>query len=257
MQWRGHGVALSMRRWEPRRPALVNARPRAVTLALSVALGLAVSLALVVYLGFAAPAPMPRIVATQVEPGATVEFPAPAAPVPRASTVPVTATTPPVSLAAAVPAPAVLSPLPVLEGVVLKGELAIAYFEDPVTKRVKGYRVGESIAGATVQAITADRVVLAHAGGLVTARLGQTTRPEPVVSPQTVAGTSRPAREKTPSPSGGARPDPAGVPAAAGGNPTVVSPQRQAIEERLLPARRRMLLEALLAAKPGDVVQAP
>jgi type II secretory pathway component PulC len=154
--------------------------------------------------------------------------------------VPVAATPSPVSLAAAVPPSVVSSPAVVLHGVVVKGELAIAYLEDPVTKHIKGYRVGDSIAGSTVQAIAPDRVVLAYAGGLFTARLGQAAQQELAVSPK--AGAATPARIGPP---------------ATGVKTAVVSQERQAIEERLLPARRRMHLEAWLAARPGEVVQAP
>jgi len=47
-----------------------------------------------------------------------------------------------------------------LFGVALAGEHSIAYLEDPVSKRVFGYRLGDSVAGGVIRAIEADRVVL-------------------------------------------------------------------------------------------------
>ncbi len=47
-----------------------------------------------------------------------------------------------------------------LFGVVMAGERSIAYLEDPATKRVFGYRLGDAVAGGTLRAIEADRVVL-------------------------------------------------------------------------------------------------
>src|SRR5919197_2542019 len=56
-------------------------------------------------------------------------------------------------------APATARVKPQLFGVVL-GQIANAYMEDPITKHVGGYRVGEVVAGASIRAIEADRVVL-------------------------------------------------------------------------------------------------
>lgn len=56
-------------------------------------------------------------------------------------------------------APAMARVKPQLFGVVL-GQIATAYLEDPITKHVGGYRVGEVVAGASIRAIEADRVVL-------------------------------------------------------------------------------------------------
>jgi hypothetical protein len=47
-----------------------------------------------------------------------------------------------------------------LFGVVMAGDRSIAYLEDPVTKRVFGYRLGDAVAGGTIRAIEADRIVL-------------------------------------------------------------------------------------------------
>src|SRR6266850_7826109 len=50
---------------------------------------------------------------------------------------------------------------PNLHGVVLRDGSPIAYLEDPLTKRIAGYRIGDPIVGGTVQTISADAVVIA------------------------------------------------------------------------------------------------
>ena len=46
---------------------------------------------------------------------------------------------------------------PNLFGVVLKDGAPLAYLEDPTTKRVSGYRLGDSIAGGSLQTIEIGR----------------------------------------------------------------------------------------------------
>jgi hypothetical protein len=55
------------------------------------------------------------------------------------------------------------SPPPVLHGVVVSDETAIAYLEDQSTKRTLGYRVGDALGDVRVALIAADHVVLAAA----------------------------------------------------------------------------------------------
>ncbi len=74
-------------------------------------------------------------------------------------------------------------PKPNLYGVVLRDGAPIAYLEDPVTKRVAGYRVGDAIAGGTLRTISADRVVLARPEGMVDVKLHDPTRPRPAAPP--------------------------------------------------------------------------
>jgi hypothetical protein len=78
---------------------------------------------------------------------------------------------------------AALQPKPNLYGVVLRNGSAIAYLEDPLTKRVAGYRIGDSIAGGTLKSITADRVVLTRPDGPVDVQLHDPARPRAVVGP--------------------------------------------------------------------------
>ena len=61
---------------------------------------------------------------------------------------------------------------PNLFGVVVRSiGASVAYLEDPTTKRVAGYRVGDKIQGATVQAIKADGVTIDGPGGPMDVRL--------------------------------------------------------------------------------------
>jgi hypothetical protein len=68
---------------------------------------------------------------------------------------------------------------PNLHGVVLRDGAPIAYLEDPLTKRIAGYRIGDPIAGGTVQTISADAVVIARPDGAVDVRLRDPGKPKP------------------------------------------------------------------------------
>jgi hypothetical protein len=68
---------------------------------------------------------------------------------------------------------------PNLHGVVLRDGAPIAYLEDPLTKRIAGYRIGDPIAGGTVQTISADAVVIARPDGVVDVRLRDPSKPKP------------------------------------------------------------------------------
>jgi len=73
-------------------------------------------------------------------------------------------------------------PNPSLHGVVLgDANTSVAYLQDPATKRVGGYHVGEPIAGGIVRAIDADRVVLERHGSRVEVRLRDPLRPRQAV----------------------------------------------------------------------------
>ena len=87
---------------------------------------------------------------------------------------------PPATPAASVPAPAgPVASRPQLHGVVLLGNVPIAYMEDPATKRVAGYRLGDFIAGGTVHAINVDHVVVARPEGQINIKLRDASRPRP------------------------------------------------------------------------------
>lgn len=87
-------------------------------------------------------------------------------------------------------APATPVSKPNLYGVVLREGASLAYLEDPVTKRVAGYRIGDTVAGGTLKSIDADKVVLARPEGAVDVRLHDPTKPRPTapVAPAPVPG---------------------------------------------------------------------
>src|SRR5919197_2123987 len=82
-------------------------------------------------------------------------------------------------------------PRPNLFGVILREGAPVAYLEDPATKRVTAYRVGDSVGGGTLQSIAADHVVLARPDGNIDVRLHDPTRPRPPapVTPPATAGS--------------------------------------------------------------------
>lgn len=76
------------------------------------------------------------------------------------------------------PTAGVLSfPRPYLYGIVLTKTARVAYFEDPVTRRLAGYRVGDALIGGTLQRIDADRVVITRPDGPVDVRLRDPGKP--------------------------------------------------------------------------------
>jgi len=85
-------------------------------------------------------------------------------------------------------APQALIAKPNLHGVVLREGSPIAYLEDPLTKRIAGYRVGDPIAGGTVQTISADAVVISRPDGMVDVRLRDPSKPRPAAPAQAVPG---------------------------------------------------------------------
>jgi hypothetical protein len=115
---------------------------------------------------------------------------------------------------AAAPSPIANAPLnaprPNLFGVILRDGAPVAYLEDPTTKRVAGYRVGDNVGGGTVQSIAADHVVLARPDGNVAVQLRDPTRPRPApVAQSPAAGGVVPLQ---PPPAAGAMPGQAAVP---------------------------------------------
>jgi type II secretion system (T2SS) protein C len=72
---------------------------------------------------------------------------------------------------------------PNLFGIVVRDGGSIAYLEDPVTKRVVGYRVGDKVVGGTVQTIKADSVVIERPEGPVDVRLRDPGKPRTVATP--------------------------------------------------------------------------
>jgi hypothetical protein len=68
---------------------------------------------------------------------------------------------------------------PVLYGVVLSDDpgLGLAYFADPGTRRIAGYRVGDDLAGGRVERIEKDRVLIRRADELLEVFLSRSNAP--------------------------------------------------------------------------------
>ena len=74
-------------------------------------------------------------------------------------------------------------PKPNLFGIILRDGAPVAYLEDPTTKRVAGYRLGDAVAGGTVKQIGSDHVVLNRPEGDVNVRLHDPSKPRPPAPP--------------------------------------------------------------------------
>jgi len=72
---------------------------------------------------------------------------------------------------------------PNLFGIVVREGGSIAYLEDPVTKRVVGYRVGDKLIGGTVQTIKSDSVVIDRPDGPMDVRLRDPGKPRTAAAP--------------------------------------------------------------------------
>lgn len=166
--------------------------------------------------------------------------------------------TPPTATASA-SSPAVK---PSLYGVVLRDGAPIAYLEDPTTKRVAGYRVGDAVVGGTVQTISAEGVVITRPDGNMDVRLRDPSRPRPL-APPVAAGL--PAGQPGVAPVlPGVIPPAAGVPGQIAGPPVaqpvpgVVQPTPAA--PPVIPGRRPLppnLLRRLPQGVPVDAQPQP
>src|SRR5258705_6043357 len=109
---------------------------------------------------------------------------------------------------------------PSLHGVVLREGSPIAYLEDPLTKRIAGYRIGDPIAGGTVQTISADAVVISRPDGMVDVRLRDPSKPRPA-PPQPTGQPGVPGQQPVPgqSPAGGQLPNQGVTPVPGPGQP--------------------------------------
>src|SRR5262249_56879531 len=70
-------------------------------------------------------------------------------------------------------------PKPTLLGVVVDGQTSRAYLEDAVTKRVLGYKIGDSISGGRLDKITDDKVVIVRPDGAGDVVLRDPSQPKP------------------------------------------------------------------------------
>jgi hypothetical protein len=119
---------------------------------------------------------------------------------------------------------------PNLHGVVLREGSPIAYMEDPLTKRIAGYRIGDPIAGGTVQTISADAVVISRPDGMVDVRLRDPSKPRPAPPPdQPVPGQPPlPGQQPFPGqlPTGGQLPNQGLMPVPGSPQPPLQPPSR-------------------------------
>ncbi|PYM88499.1 MAG: hypothetical protein DME13_02050 [Candidatus Rokuibacteriota bacterium] len=152
---------------------------------------------------------------------------------------------------------------PNLFGVVVRDSGSIAYLEDPTTKRVAGYRVGDKIQGATVQAIKADGVTIDGPGGPMDVRLHEPNKPRAMpaaatATPPSVApalpGVIPPAAT-APAPSQAAQPPPQpaqqGMVPPAGQPPGVAVPGQPGVTPPVIPGRRPLPPNLLRRLPPG------
>jgi hypothetical protein len=86
-----------------------------------------------------------------------------------------------------------------LYGVVLDAGRSRAYIEDPASKRVFGYAVGDPVAGGRLERIAADRVVIARPEGPMELMLRDPSKPR-AAPPPAVAPTTPSARPGQPVP---------------------------------------------------------
>ena len=152
---------------------------------------------------------------------------------------------------------------PNLFGVVVRDSGSIAYLEDPTTKRVAGYRVGDKIQGATVQAIKVDGVTIDGPGGPMDVRLHEPNKPRAMpaaatATPPSVApalpGVIPPAAT-APAPSQAAQPPPQpaqqGMVPPAGQPPGVGVPGQPGVTPPVIPGRRPLPPNLLRRLPPG------
>jgi hypothetical protein len=121
-----------------------------------------------------------------------------------------------------------LGPKPNLYGVVLREGAPLAYLEDPVTRRVTAYRVGDSVAGGVVKSISADGVMLARPDGQMDVRLHDPAKPRPPIPAAPQAPTVPPAAQGQPPVDG----QPIAPPAAQTGQPP--GPPRRTLPPNIL-----------------------
>jgi hypothetical protein len=88
-----------------------------------------------------------------------------------------------------------LPPKPVLHGVIVDEARSIAFLEDASTRRILGYRVGDTVAGGQLERIIGDRVVIRRADGEVDVLLSDPAKhPAGTQGPAVATGPTPPAR---------------------------------------------------------------
>jgi hypothetical protein len=161
---------------------------------------------------------------------------------------------------------------PNLYGVVVRESGSIAYLEDPTTKRIAGYRVGDRILGGTVQTIKADGVTIDAPGGAMDVRLHDPGKPRatpaavatpPPAAAPALPGVIPPVAPPPPQvaqPSaqpGQPQPQPGQPPTALPGQPPVVQPGQPPLAAPPTIPGRRPLPPNLLRRLPPGTTDAP
>ena len=85
------------------------------------------------------------------------------------------------AIAAATAAPP--APKPMLLGVVVDGGRSRAYLEDPASKRVLSYQVGDTVSGGRLEEISSERVLIARPEGPMEVMLRDPLKPKPGPAP--------------------------------------------------------------------------
>jgi hypothetical protein len=112
--------------------------------------------------------------------------------------------------------------------VVIDGATRLAYLEDPITKRVFGYKTGDTVGGGHLEEIEEDRVVIKRPEGPLEVKLRDPSKPKPPV------GASRPSPGvPRATPPAGASPAPSTTPSTLG----VVPPPPSGGQRPLGPVR--------------------
>jgi hypothetical protein len=132
---------------------------------------------------------------------------------------------------------------PALHGVVLREGSPIAYLEDPLTKRIAGYRIGDPIAGGTVQTISADAVMISRPDGMVDVRLRDPSKPRP--APPAPGQPGQPGQQPVP---GQPAPGPTQPP------PRAFTPSGSPVPQGMTPGQPMPPPAAIQAPTPGQPV---
>ena len=81
----------------------------------------------------------------------------------------------------------------VLQGVVVEGGRGRAFLEEPVTKRVAAFSVGDPVPGGVIEKISDDRVIIAGPAGLREVLLRDPSKPRPVLAAAVTTPAAAPA----------------------------------------------------------------
>lgn len=122
-------------------------------------------------------------------------------------------------------------PKPTLLGVVVDGPKSRAYLEDAVTKRVFGYRIGDSVSGGRLDKITDDKVVIVRPDGAIDVMLRDPSKPKAPAPP--AGGTAQPGQPAAPPQPGAVQPSPGTPPGQPPMSPRAV--RRLPVEQQPQP----------------------